>query len=84
MHSYRSLKSEWYIQNCTADFSGQIFNPLNTELNSICRLLALLVARHILHVRRIKVKKYMAFEKTFLIITNTCNLHKLQALGMSF
>jgi hypothetical protein len=31
------------------------FNPLNDELNPICRLLALLRAHHILHVSRIKV-----------------------------
>ena len=31
------------------------FNPLNTELNPICHLLALLGARHILHVSRIRV-----------------------------
>jgi len=30
-------------------------NPLNTELNPICHLLALLEAHHILHVSRIKV-----------------------------
>jgi len=29
------------------------FNPLNTELNPICPLLALLEAHHILHVSRI-------------------------------
>jgi len=32
------------------------FNPLNAELNPICHLLALLVAHHILHVSRIRVK----------------------------
>ena len=32
-----------------------IINPLNTELNSICHLLALL-AHHFLHVSRIRVK----------------------------
>jgi len=32
------------------------FNPLNTELNPICHLLALLGAHHILHVSRIRVK----------------------------
>jgi hypothetical protein len=32
------------------------FSPLNTELNPICHLLALLVAHHILHVSRIRVK----------------------------
>jgi len=33
-------------------------NPLNAELNSICHLLALLGARHILHVSRIRVKDH--------------------------
>jgi hypothetical protein len=33
------------------------FNPLNAELNPICHLLALLVVHHILHVRRIRVKR---------------------------
>jgi len=32
------------------------FNPLNTELNPICHLLALLGAHLILHVSRIRVK----------------------------
>jgi len=32
------------------------FNPLNPELNPICYLLALLGARHFLHVSRIRVK----------------------------
>jgi len=31
-------------------------NPLNPELNPICYLLALLGARHFLHVSRIRVK----------------------------
>ena len=30
-------------------------NPLNAELNPICRLLALLGAHHILHVSRLRV-----------------------------
>jgi hypothetical protein len=33
-----------------------VVNPLNTELNPICHLLALLGAHHILHVSRIRVK----------------------------
>jgi len=32
------------------------FNPLNSELNPICYLLALLRAHHFLHVSRIRVK----------------------------
>jgi hypothetical protein len=35
------------------------FNPLNAELNPICHLLALLGARHILHVIKIRVKLYL-------------------------
>ena len=31
-------------------------NPLNAELNTICHLLALLGAHHILHISRIRVK----------------------------
>jgi len=31
-------------------------NPLNAELNPVCRLLALLGAHHFLHVSRIRVK----------------------------
>jgi len=34
------------------------FNPLNTELNPICHLLALLGARHIFHVSRARVNLY--------------------------
>jgi hypothetical protein len=33
-----------------------LFNPLNSELNSICHLLVLLGAHHIFHVSRIRVK----------------------------
>ena len=33
------------------------FNPLNSELNPICHLLALLGAHHILHVSRRRVNK---------------------------
>ena len=36
--------------------SGFHINPLNAELNPICRLLALLGAHHFLHVSRIRVK----------------------------
>jgi len=32
------------------------FNPLNTKLNPICHLQALLGADHILHISRIRVK----------------------------
>jgi len=34
-------------------------NPLNTQLNPICHLLALLGAHHILHVSRIRVKCFL-------------------------
>jgi len=34
----------------------KIVNPLNAEVNPICRLQALLGAHHILHISRIRVK----------------------------
>jgi len=48
-------------KNCKLSFRLAIViyslcNPLNTELNPICHLLALLGAHHILHVSRIRVK----------------------------
>jgi hypothetical protein len=47
------------------EISAEIFfNPLNAELNSICHLLALSGAHHILHVSRIRVKPEMASQKT--------------------
>ena len=45
------------------DCLGSI-NPLNTELNPICHLLALLGARHILHISRIRVKVVICFWNT--------------------
>jgi len=38
---------------------GVHINPLNTELNPICHLLALLEAHHILHISRIRVKGHI-------------------------
>ena len=38
------------------------FNPLNSELNPICHLLALLEAHHILHVSRIRVNLLFGVE----------------------
>ena len=41
----------------TKYYSGDQINPLNAELNPIRHLLALVGARHIVHVSRIRVKK---------------------------
>jgi hypothetical protein len=50
------------IPNGTAIWMVQTnINPLNAELNPLCRLLALLRAHHILHVSRIRVKKIQSF-----------------------
>jgi len=38
-----------------------VFNPLNTKLNPICHLLALLEAHHIFHISRIRVNKLSKF-----------------------
>ena len=44
------------VRHCTALSLHTNFNPLNTELNPICHLLALLGVHHFLHVSRIRVK----------------------------
>ena len=43
-----------------------VFNPLNVELNPIRHLLALVGARHIVHVSRVRVKE--TFNDSFVII----------------
>jgi hypothetical protein len=40
-------------------------NPLNAELNSICHLLALLGAHHILHISRIRVNMNKTASQVF-------------------
>ena len=40
---------------------NRLFNPLNAELNPIRHLLALVGARHIVHVSRIRVKWYARY-----------------------
>jgi len=54
-----------------AHLKGNI-NPLNAELNSICHLLALLGAHHILYVSRIRVKELETKSK----IKNIRDLYK--------
>jgi hypothetical protein len=41
-----------------------VFNPLNTELNPICQLLALLIAHPIFHVSRIRVNLFIHKTRT--------------------
>jgi hypothetical protein len=41
----------------------QKINPFNAELNPICPLLALFGAHHILHVSRIRVKRWKPMSK---------------------
>jgi len=55
---FEELETNSKIQNIR-DFYGGIndFNPLNTKLNPICHLLALLEAHHFLQLSRIRVKK---------------------------
>jgi hypothetical protein len=46
-------------------------NPLKTQLNPICHLLALLGAHHILHVSRIRVNNAIKFQ-TWKIKNSAC------------
>jgi type III secretory pathway component EscR len=57
---------------------GVLLNPLNTELNPVCYLLALLGAHPILHVSRIRIKdneycKKNFFTKIFIFIKKICD-----------
>jgi hypothetical protein len=61
---------------------GGMINPLNSELNTICHLLALLGAHHIFHVSRIRVKRtYFPFSHIILVIANR-TLISLEKLTM--
>jgi hypothetical protein len=52
-HTRQIFKPIQYLSLCLFD---KHFNPLNADLNPICHLLALLGARPILHISRIRVK----------------------------
>jgi len=49
-------------------FQGAHINPLNAELNPVCHLLALLGARHILHISGLRVK-----DEIYALLRNTRN-----------
>jgi len=51
-----NIRSSWTHLNSSFKDYWQCLNPLNTELNPICYLLALLGAHHFLHVSRVRVK----------------------------
>ena len=57
-------------------------NPLNAELNSICYLLALLGAHHILHISRIRVNVYIPIFKMFHPSSNTARTHAHTSISM--
>jgi hypothetical protein len=43
---------------------GNNINPLNTELNPICHLLALLGTHHIFHISGLRVKRRRIFKSS--------------------
>jgi len=49
------------------------FNPLNAELNSICHMLALVGAHHIVHVSRIRVNIHDKYSYHILHSSSTCS-----------
>ena len=51
-------------------YKYSIFNPLNAELNPICKLLVLLGAHPILHVSRIRVNIGMFYIRMVTVVTN--------------
>ena len=54
IRSFTKKNFQWLCCSYWPQFMPDI-NPLNAKLNSICHLLALLGAHHILHVSRIRV-----------------------------
>ena len=52
---FKVLKFYYQHYSQFHSLSDGTFNPLNSELNPICHLLALFEAHHILHVSRIRV-----------------------------
>ena len=55
----------WWAPNTASRWQigfNSAFNPLNSELNSICHFLALLGARHIFHVSKVRVKGFKRYE----------------------
>jgi len=54
---------------CIAELS--IINPLNSELNPICHLIALL-AHHILHISRIRVNNHKQLVTVKMTVIATC------------
>jgi hypothetical protein len=65
-HASYSFQPDWLHDVEWHDETGEFylitppaakFNPLNAKVNPICHLLALLGARHILHVSRLRVKQ---------------------------
>ena len=52
----KELKIKFYVSSRYVRIVCPRLNPLNAELNPICRLLVLLGAHSILHVSRIRVK----------------------------
>jgi hypothetical protein len=51
------MNSPATIQQISYKHKSSLINPLNAELNAMCHLLALL-AHHILHVSRIRIKPH--------------------------
>ena len=52
-----------------------VFNPLNTELNPICHLLALLGAHHIFHVSGLRVNvQYLSLVFSHVTYGSCCNV----------
>jgi len=54
------------------------FNPLNTELNPICHLLALLGVHYFLHISRIRVKQTASY--SIVAFTEFKNIINMKAL----
>ena len=67
-YTIRDITRTYTAENHFLNTHCQMFNPLNSELNPIRHLLALVGARHIVHVSRIRVNTNVLWDMT------PCNL----------
>jgi hypothetical protein len=63
--------------NVNPSYGTTALNPLNTKLNPICHLLALLGAHHILHVSRIRANQAFAYHVYFITHYNYENFNNI-------
>ena len=69
-HSYMFQNFYFLSVQTVTEYYGPNISPLNAELNTIRHLLALVGARHIVHVSRIRAKAFTIYFLPFICLLN--------------